>query len=146
MYSGVLAPGGAILGAAGLVVLAAALVTASAELLPWGVGLVAGGYALALVLTDGDLDARAGFVAAGLLLTAELAYWAVEARRWPREEAAATGVRLAGIVIVALGTATVGTLLVAAGAALPAGAALVQFAGVLGAVGALVALALLARR
>ena len=103
--------------------------------MPWGIVLLGAGYAVALVLEGGDLDARAGFVAAGLLLTTELAYWSVEAKRWPREQGAAARARVAGIVILALATATIGTLLVAAGAAVPAGAVFIQVVGVLGAVG-----------
>ena len=141
-----LEPRVASLGVLGVVLLSAGLVRARAVLVPWALALLAGGYGLALVLVDGDLDARAGFYAAGLLLAGELAYWSVEARRWPREESAAARSRLAGLVVLALAAATIGTLLVAAGAAVPAGTALVQAVGVLGAVGALLTLALLARR
>jgi hypothetical protein len=142
----VVATGSAPLGVLGVIVLMAAVVVASAELVPWALVLLGGSYALALVLAGGDLDARAGFVAAGLLMTGELAYWSVEAKRWPREAPAAARARIAGIVIVGLAAATIGTLLVAAGAAVPTGAILVQVAGVLGAVGALLTLVLLARR
>jgi hypothetical protein len=145
-YAGVTDGASASLGALGVVALAAALLRSSAGLVPWALALLGGSYALALVLADGDLDARAGFVAAGLLLAGELAYWSVEARRWPLEHSAAARARLAGIVILALAAATAGTLLVAAGAAVPAGVQLVQVAGVLGAIGALLTLALLARR
>jgi hypothetical protein len=134
------------LGALGVVLLAAALLRPAAALVPWGLASLAAAYALALVLADGDLDARAGFVAAGLLLTGELALWSVEARRWPREESAAARSRLAGLVVLALAAATIGTLLVAAGAVVPADTRGVQLVGVAGAVGALLTLALLARR
>ena len=76
----------------------------------------------------------------------ELAFWSVAAREWPDEDSAAARVRLATMLILALAGATVGTLLVAAGAAVPADLGLVQVAGALGAVGAVLALALLARR
>jgi hypothetical protein len=134
------------LGVLGVAALAAALLRPVAALVPWALALLGGSYAVALVLTDGDLDARAGFVAAGLLLTGELAFWSAEARRWPLEHSAAARARLAGIVILVLAAATVGTLLVAAGAAVPSGVALVQVAGTLGAIVALLTLALLARR
>jgi hypothetical protein len=134
------------LGVLGVALLAGALMRPSVALVPWALALLGGGYALALVVADGDLDARAGFVAAGLLLTGELAFWSIEARTWPREDGNAARARLAGILILALASATVGTLLVAAGAAVPAGVGFVQAAGVLGAIGALLALALLARR
>jgi hypothetical protein len=146
VYAGVVEGVSAPLGVLGLAALAGALLRASAGLVPWALALLGGSYALALVVADGDLDARAGFVAAGLLLAGELAYWSIEARRWPLEHRAAARARLAGIVILALASATVGTLLVAAGAAVPAGVQLVQVAGVLGAIGALLTLALLARR
>ena len=145
-YAGVTEGASAPLGVLGVVALAGALLRPRAGLVPWALALLGGSYALALVLADGDLDARAGFVAAGLLLAGELAYWSVEARRWPLEHSAAARARLAVIVILALAAATAGTLLVAAGAAVPAGVQLAQVAGVLGAIGALLTLALLARR
>lgn len=145
-YAAVLEGGSAPLGLLGVAALAGALLRPTAGLVPWALALLGGSYALALVLADGDLDARAGFVAAGLLLVGELAFWSVEARRWPLEHSSAARARLAGIVILALAAATAGTLLVAAGAAVPAGVQLVQVAGVLGAIGALLTLALLARR
>jgi hypothetical protein len=142
----VLDPGSLPLGALGVVLLVAALLRPVVALVPWALASLAAAYALALVLADGDLDARAGFVAAGLLLTGELALWSVEARRWPQEESAAARSRLAGLVVLALAAATIGTLLVAAGAAVPADTRGVQLVGVAGAVGALLTLALLARR
>lgn len=129
-----------------MVVLGAAVARAAGAALPWALALLVASYALALALADGDLDARAGFVAGALLLSGELAFWSVEAKRWPREQSAAARARLAGFLILALAAATVGTLLVAAGAAVPAEAHFVQAVGALGAVGALLALALLARR
>jgi hypothetical protein len=134
------------LGVLGALLVIAALVRPAAALVPWGLASLGGAYALALVLSDRDLDPRAGFVAAGLFLVGELTYWSLEARDWPDEDSAAARVRLAGMLILALAGATVGTLLVAAGAAVPADLGLVQVAGALGAVGAVLALALLARR
>jgi hypothetical protein len=142
----VLEPDSAIFGVAGVLLVAVALVRPAAAPVPWGVASLGGAYALALVLADRDLDVAAGFVAAGLFLVGELGFWSIEARDWPKEDSAAARVRLAGMLILALAAATVGTLLVAAGAAVPADLGLVQVAGVLGAVGALLALALLARR
>ena len=136
----------ALLGVLGVVLVVTALVRPAPALVGWGVASLGGAYALALVLSDRDLDPRAGFVAAGLFLLAELTFWSVEARDWPAEESAAARARLAGMLILGLAGATVGTLLVAAGAAVPADLGLVQVAGVLGAVGAVLALALLARR
>jgi hypothetical protein len=145
-YPAVLDGDSAWLGVLGGLLLAGALLRPSAALVPWALASLGGAYALALVLSDADLDARAGFVAAGLLLAGELAHWSVEARRWPAEDSAAARARLAVMVILALAAATVGTLLVAAGAAVPSGVAVVQVAGALGAIGAVLALALLARR
>jgi hypothetical protein len=145
-YPAVLEADSAVFGIAGALLVAGAVVRPAAALVPWGVSLLGAAYALALVVSDRDLDVAAGFVAAGLLLVGELAYWSVEARDWPREDSSAARVRLAGLLLLALAGATIGTLLVAAGAAVPADLGLVQVAGALGAVGALVALALLARR
>ena len=146
VYSALLETAAAPLGVLGVALLSGALARPVASVLPWALASLAGGYALALVVADRDLDARAGFVAAGLLLCGELAFWSVEARHWPREDSDAARARLAAIVILALVAATVGTLLVAAGAVVPAGVELVQVAGALGAVSALLTLALLARR
>jgi hypothetical protein len=146
VYPAVLDADSAALGVVGVLLVAAALVRPAAALIPWGLASLGGAYALALVVADRDLDPRAGFVAAGLFLAGELAYWSVEAREWPDEDSAAARVRLATMLILALAGATVGTLLVAAGAAVPADLGLVQVAGALGAVGAVLALALLAKR
>ena len=145
-YPAVLDADSAVFGVVGALLVAGAVVRPTAALVPWGVASLGAAYALALVVSDRDLDVAAGFVAGGLLLVGELAYWSVEARDWPREDSSAARVRLAGLLILALAGATIGTLLVAAGAAVPADLGLVQVAGALGAVGALVALALLARR
>jgi hypothetical protein len=145
-YPVALRPSVTALGVAGMLLLAAALLRPAATLVPWALASLGAGYGLALLLADDDLDPRAGFYAAGMLLVAELALWSVEARRWPREDRAAARLRLAGLLVLALAAATIGTLLVAAGAAVPAGAQAVQVVGALGAVGALLALALLARR
>jgi hypothetical protein len=136
----------AFFGVLGVLLVAVAVLRPAAALVPWGLAFLGGAYALALVVSDRDLDVGAGFVAAGLLLAGELALWSVEARDWPEEDSAAARARLAGTLIVALAAATLGTLLVAAGAAVPADLGLVQVAGALGAVGALLTLALLARR
>lgn len=146
VYPAVLDRGSVSFGVAGVLLLAASILRPAAALVPWGLAALGSAYGLALVLADADLDARAGFVAAGLLLVGELAFWSAEAARWPREDSAAARARAAGIVILALATATTGTLLVAAGAAVPAQAQLFQVVGALGAIGALVALTLLARR
>jgi hypothetical protein len=145
-YPVALRPSVSALGVVGMLLLAAALLRPAATLVPWALASLGAGYGLALLLADDDLDPRAGFYAAGMLLVAELALWSVEARRWPREDRAAARFRLAGLLVLALAAATIGTLLVAAGAAVPAGAQAIQVVGRLGAVGALLALALLARR
>jgi hypothetical protein len=145
-YPAVLDRGSVSLGVVGLVLLLVALLRPAAALVPWGLAALGGAYGLALVLADADLDAPAGFVAAGLLLVGELAFWSAEAGRWPREESAAARSRAAGMLVLALATATIGTLLVAAGATAFVGGPVLQAAGVLGAVAALALLALLAAR
>jgi hypothetical protein len=146
VYAVVVDRDAALPAAISVVLLAVALARAGGGLVPWALAGLGGSYGLALALADGDLDARAGFVAAGLLLVGELALWSTEAGHWPREERAAARARLAGIVILVLAAATIGTLLVAAGAAVPAGTQPVQIVGVLGAIAVLTTLALLARR
>jgi len=84
-------------------------------------------YALALAGRDGQVDAAAPLVGAGLLLYGELASWAVEARAQVRDERpvlAARAAVLAASVAGALGLAAL--VLLAAG--LPAGGGLTRLA------------------
>jgi hypothetical protein len=63
-----------------LVALVAALAQGRPVLVPFSITLVGGLYAAELVVDDAPLDASAAAVAAGLFLTAELAYWSLDSR------------------------------------------------------------------
>jgi hypothetical protein len=129
-----------------LVVLAVALVLGWARLVPLALGLLGGVYALYLAVDDPPLDVAAPAFAAGLLVTAELAYWSLE----EREKVPAEGgeslrrtavVALQGVVALVL----CGGLLALADAARTRGLAIDLF-GAAAAAAALLGLARLARR
>ena len=92
----------------GIVALVAAVVLGWSTLIPAAMVVVGGVYAIQLAIDDAGLDGAAPVFAAGLLVTAELAYWSLEeSERVPGD--AGDGLRHAAVV-AALG---VGALLVA---------------------------------
>jgi hypothetical protein len=101
----------AAVGVAGAAALAVALVGRWQELLPWAIALLGAQYAAALLLRDGGVDALAPLYAAGLLVTAELAYWALERGAAPRSVVVT---RVGALFALALGTAAAGAVLLAA--------------------------------
>ena len=90
--------------AVALVALVAALVLEWTPLIPVALVLVGGLYAAQLAIDDSALDAASPVFAAGLLITAELAYWSLEERDHVRGEPGA-GLRHAAFVAV-LGVVT----------------------------------------
>jgi hypothetical protein len=88
--------------------LAVALVGGWPDVVPWAVALLGAQYAASLLLRDG-IDELAPFYAALLVVTAELAYWALEAQ--PRLGGVLR--RLASLAGVALAAAAVGAALLA---------------------------------
>ncbi len=70
----------AAVGIFGNAVLAVALVRRWPDVLPWAIALLGGQYAASLLLRDGAIDPLSPFYAAVLLVTAELAFWALEAK------------------------------------------------------------------
>jgi len=133
-------------GAVAVVALLAALVLGWPRLVPLSLVLLGGAYALYLAVDDAPLDAAASVFAAGLLVTAELAYWSLEERdAVPAERG--EGLRRLGIV-AALGACALvssGGLLALADVARTRGLAVDLFGAAAAAV-TLVSLALLARR
>lgn len=105
------------LGVAGCVIVAAGTAFRLAVAIPWGAGLVGASYAVFLRLRGGDVDTRAVWVAAGLVVACELAFVSL------RRGAGAPDGRLrlenaATLVGVALATLFVGdVVLVASGSA-----------------------------
>jgi hypothetical protein len=78
--------------------LIAALVLGWSPLIPVAIVLVGGNYAAQLAIDDVGLDSVAPAFAAGLLVTAELAYWSLEERENVHGEAGA-GFRRAAFVV-----------------------------------------------
>jgi hypothetical protein len=103
-------PGSAGLAAvAGLAILAGGLAVRRGQLVTAGLALLGAGYGLSLA--GQELDSAAGLFAAGLVLTAELAYWALEPGAAVRLGRAATGRRALVVAAVVLASAVGGTVL-----------------------------------
>jgi hypothetical protein len=110
-----------------------------------GVVLLGGEQALRLTLGPGTVDPWTPVYAAGLLSTAELAWWSIEPRVPAWSDAAVVLRRLGTIVGVGAAGAVVAALIVlAAGAPLQGGLGL-ELVGVLAAIGAVAVVAGLAR-
>ena len=92
----------------GIVALVAAVVLGWSTLIPAAIVVVGGVYAIQLAIDDAGLDSSAPVFAAGLLVTAELAYWSLEESERVRGDAG-DGLRHAAFVA----TLGVGALLVA---------------------------------
>jgi hypothetical protein len=105
-----------------LVILVGTLAFGSARLLPLPFVLLGGAYAVYLAVDDVPLDPAAPVLAAGLFLSAELAYWSLDERESFHGDAGETLRRIA--VVAGLG-----------GAALLASGALLALADVAGARG-----------
>jgi hypothetical protein len=95
----------------GLLALVAALVLGWSALIPVALGAVGSWYGLQLAVDDAPLDLAAPLVAAGLVVTAELAYWSLEEREHVEAEGGATLHRLAYVVALVVGTFVVAALL-----------------------------------
>ena len=94
-------------------VLAVALVGRWPDVLPWALALLGAQYAASLLLQSGGIDGLAPLYAALLLTTAELSYWALEARPG-LGGASVVARRLLGLFLLALTTAVAGVLLLGA--------------------------------
>ena len=128
----------------GLLLAAVAALRLGSLLAPALVVLVAE-HTLVLVRRGDRIDAAAPLVGAGLLLYAELASWAGEARRLVRDERPVLAAR-AGVVAASTLAALVLGALVLLVAAVPAGGGLARLAvGVAAATGTLALVAVLAR-
>lgn len=123
-----------------LLLVAVAAVTRWSDLLPWALALCLATYAAGLLAGRDALDPLAPAFAAGLLVAAELAYWSLESSAAP--ETRATLLRRAGVIAgLALATAALGGVLLAAAQVRPPGGPLVLAAGVAAAVASFVLLA-----
>ena len=126
--------------------LAAGLALRFAVAIPVAVAIVGAEYVALLGFEGEALDSRAPVVAAGLLAVAELGYWSLELRR-PVADEAGTSLRRLGLLAAQLvGVLALGVALLAVVEAVAAGGPAVDLLGAVAAVGALVLLALAARR
>lgn len=135
-----------LLGVAAALTLAAGLATRLAPLVPAAVVLLGAGYAAHLVLDDVALDQGSAAFAAGLLATAELAYWSLELRSSVPDEAGGYLRRIAYVAVLSLGTLALGAALLAAVELGSGGGVGLDLLGALGAVAALGVVAALSAR
>jgi hypothetical protein len=131
-------------GGAGLVVLAVALALRSSSVLPWGIGLLGAGYAVALLLRGETIDSVAPLYAAGLFVVAELAYWSLETTIPADPQVARRRVGRLALVTLLAGGASAFVLAVSELAT--QGGLLLEGLGVVAAAAALAVVAILARR
>ncbi|HET9438236.1 MAG TPA: hypothetical protein VFO64_08535, partial [Gaiellaceae bacterium] len=95
---------GARVAGVAFLLLVAALVLARAALVAIAAILVGGLYGAELAVADAPLDIAAPAVAAGLLLSVELAYWSIEERyRWSGDPG--EGLRRAAVVALVAASA-----------------------------------------
>jgi len=102
----------AILGAGGVVVLVVVLVAGLPLLVVAAAALVGGAYAASLAIGAAGTDTAAPLVAAGLLLSCELAFWSHELRTSSPDEPGLRFLRVAWLSLLALGALGVGAGLV----------------------------------
>jgi hypothetical protein len=134
------------LGVVGLLWLGLGLALRWSAAMALGVVLLGGEQALRLALGPGTVDPWTPVYAAGLLLTAELAWWSIEPRVPAWSDAAVVPRRLGTIVGVCAAGAVVAALIVlAAGAPLRGGLGL-ELVGVAAAIAAVGLVATIARR
>jgi hypothetical protein len=95
------------LGGVALVLLVAILVRGWPRLLPLPVLLLGGMYGTQLVVDEAAIDTGAAAVAAGLLLTAELAYWSLDERVHVPAEAGDASRRVVYVALLGAGAVVV---------------------------------------
>jgi hypothetical protein len=129
-----------------LLALVAALVLAWPSLVPAALVLLGAAYATQLAVDDVSLDFRAPLFAAGLVVTAELAYWSLEERENVHAERGDALRRLGYVALLALGTLCIGAVLLVATDAMRAGGLAVDLLGAAAAAAVLLVVVLGARR
>lgn len=128
-----------------LVLLLAALVNGWTRLVPLPVLALGGIYAAQLAVDDRPLDTVAPLVAAGLYVTAELAYWSLEERERIRAEPGERLRRLASVAGLALVVLLVAAVLLALVDAVRARGLTIDVLGAGAAAAALLVVVLLSR-
>lgn len=131
---------------AAVLTLLAALVLGVPWLVPTALILLGGLYGGQLAFDDVPLDAAVAVVAAGLLVTAELAYWSLEERERAKTEGGEGLLRLAVVALYGMGALVVAVTLLALVDAVRARSLAVDLVGAMAAAAALAAVVLLARR
>ena len=128
------------------VALVAALVLGWSLLIPVSLGFLAAAYAVHLALDDPSLDASAPLFGAGLLLTAELAYWSLEERDRIASEPGESLRRFGLLVGLAFATLVAAAGLLAVADLARTGGLAIDVLGAVAAAATLVVVALAARR
>lgn len=123
----------------------AALVLGWPALIPASLLLLGGMYGAELAVDDPTLDGASPFFAAGLLVTAELAYWSLEERDSVRADPGESLRRAAFVALLALGALLVGSLLLVLTDGVRAGGLAVDLLGAVAA-GAVLLVVVVARR
>ena len=128
-----------------MLLLLAALAGGWPALVPWSLGLLLAEYAVLLVADADELDPFAPLYAAGLLLAAELAFWAIDGAS-VRGEPGTLERRLVTLAVTAVGAAVLAALLIAAASVRTGGGAALELLGLIAAAAAAGVVAWLARR
>jgi len=132
---------GAILGM-GLLLPALAGVVST---LPWALAAIGGEYAALFALRGGDVDTRAPVYAAGLLVVAEIVYWARDRQSTAVPVPGLEVRRFFGVLLSAVGALAIGALVLGISSISLGSGVGVEALGVAGAVALVILLAALIR-
>jgi hypothetical protein len=137
-------PALAVIGGAAVFVLVVGLSLGRPAAVPWAIAGLGAEYAASL---GGDgLDRRVPLYAVGLLVTAELAFWALQLRRGAPDERGMAEWRIVGLLVAATVALVAGSLLVVVARLPLRGGLAVEAIGLAAAIGALVLILAAARR
>jgi hypothetical protein len=113
--------------------------------LPWAIAAIGGEYAAWWAVRGGDIDTRAPVYAAGLLVVAELVYWARDRQSTAVPAAGLEVRRFFGVFLSAVGALAVGALVLGISSISLGGGVGIEALGIAGAVALIVLLAALIR-
>lgn len=132
--------------AVAVVALSTALVLGWTRLVPVALVFVGGLYAAQLAIDDVALDSASPLFAAGLLVSAELAYWSLDERERVPGDAGEGLRRVAFVALLGIAALLVASLLLALADVFRAEALALDLLGAVAAAAALLAIVLVARR